>query len=85
MMAIFTLGADEIRVRQMENIAEAWGFAGKYSNTENLLTDARKKKFDSILVIDREAFEDEVKIELNNLGVEIISLKDKKVLEKKIF
>ncbi|NIM46666.1 MAG: hypothetical protein GTN40_00700 [Candidatus Aenigmarchaeota archaeon] len=85
MMAIFTLGADEIRIKQMENIAEAWGFAGKYSNTENLLIDARKKKFDSILVIDREAFEDKAKIELNNLGVEIISLKDKKVLEKKIF
>jgi len=85
MIAVFTLGADEIRVRQMENIAEAWGFAGKYSNTETLLNDARKKKFDSILVIDREALEDDAKIELNGLGVEIITLKDKKVLEKKIF
>jgi len=85
MMAIFTLGADEIRVRQMENIAEAWGFGGKYSSIEKLMDDARKKKFDSILVIEREALEDDVKIELNSLGIEIIDLKNKKVLEKKIF
>ena len=84
-MAIFTLGADEIRVRQMENIAEAWGFGGKYSSIEKLMDDARKKKFDSILVIEREALEDDVKIELNSLGIEIIDLKNKKVLEKKIF
>ena len=85
MMAIFTLGADEIRVRQMENIAEAWGFAGKYSSTEKLLEDAKKKKFNSVLVIDREAIEDDAKIKLNELGVEIIGFRDKKVLEKKIF
>ena len=84
-MAVFTLGADEIRIRQMENIAEAWGFAGKYSNTEKLLNDARKKKFDSILVVDREAIEDDVKIKLNELNVEIIGFRDKKILEKKIF
>ncbi len=85
MMAIFTLGADEIRVRQMEEIADAWGFAGKYSSIEKLLDDAKKKKFDSVLVIDHEALEDEAKIELNALGIEIIGFKDKKVLEKKIF
>ena len=84
MMAVFTLGADEIRIRQMEKIAEAWGFAGKYLNIERLLNDARKKKFDSILVIDYEAIDDNARIELNELGVEIISLKDKKILEKKI-
>ncbi len=84
-MAIFTLGADEIRVRQMEEIADAWGFAGKYSSIEKLLDDAKKKKFDSVLVIDHEALEDEAKIELNALGIEIIGFKDKKVLEKKIF
>ncbi len=83
-MAIFTLGADDIRIKQMEKIAEAWGFGGKYSNTENLLTDARKKKFDSVLVIEHEALEDDAKIELNELGVEIIGFRDKKVLEKKI-
>ncbi|NIO44612.1 MAG: hypothetical protein GTN36_03615 [Candidatus Aenigmarchaeota archaeon] len=85
MMAVFTLGADEIRVRQMENIAEAWGFAGKYSSIERLMDDARKKRFDSVLVVDREALEDDAKIELNSLDVEIIDLKNKKVLEKKIF
>ncbi len=84
MMAVFTLGADEIRIRQMEKIAEAWGFAGKYLNIERLLNDARKKKFDSVLVIDYEAIDDNARIELNELGVEIISLKDKKILEKKI-
>jgi len=83
-MAIFTLGADEIRIKQMEKIAEAWEFGGKYSNTEKLLIDAGKKKFDSVLVIDEEAIEDDAKIELNKLGVEIIGFRDKKVLEKKI-
>ena len=85
MMAVFTLGADEIRVRQMEKIAEAWGFAGKYSNIERLLDDARKKKFNSVLVIEHEALEDNAKIELNELGIEIIGFRDKKILEKKIF
>jgi len=84
-MAVFTLGADEIRVRQMEKIAEAWGFAGKYSNIERLLDDARKKKFNSVLVIEHEALEDNAKIELNELGIEIIGFRDKKILEKKIF
>ena len=84
MMAVFTLGADYIRIRQMEKIAEAWGFAGKYLNIERLLNDARKKKFDSVLVIDYEAIDDNARIELNELGIEIISLKDKKILEKKI-
>jgi len=37
MMAIFTLGADEIRIRQMEKIAEAWGLAGKYYDSKKLL------------------------------------------------
>ena len=83
-MAVFTLGADEIRIRQMEEIAEAWGFAGKYSSVERLLDDARKKKFDSVLVIEHEALEDNAKIELNELDVEIIGLKDKKILEKRI-
>lgn len=84
MMAVFTIGADDIRIRQMQDVADAWGFAGKYSSTERLLTDAKKKKFDSVLVLDFEALENEARIELKDLGIEIISFKDRKVLEKKI-
>jgi len=84
MIAIFTVGADEIRIKQMEKIAEAWGFAGKYLDPRMLLNDAKKKKFNSVLVIDYEALEDNVKLELKNLGVNIVSFKDKKVLEKSI-
>jgi len=84
MIAIFTVGADDIRVRQMEKIAEAWGFAGKYMDPRILLNDAKKKRFDSILVMDKEALEDNVKMELKNLGIEIIDFRNKKVLEKKI-
>ena len=84
MIAVFTVGADDIRVKQMEKIADAWGFAGKYMDTRILLNDARKKKFNSVLVIDQEALEDSVKNELKNLGVEIIDFRNKKVLEKRI-
>jgi len=84
MIAIFTVGADDIRIRQMEKIAEAWGFAGKYMDAKMLLNDAKKKKFNSVLVIDKEALDDKAKMELNSLGVEIIGFWDKKVLEKKI-
>lgn len=84
MIAVFTIGADEIRIKQMEKIAEAFGFAGKYSDIVGLLRDARKKKFDSVLVIDNDALEDNIKIEFRGLGIEIISLKDKRVLEKRI-
>jgi len=84
MMAVFTIGADEIRTRQMEKIAEAWGFAGKYSEIVGLLRDAKRKKFDSVLVIDREALEDKAKLELKDLGIEIIGLRDKNILEKKV-
>ena len=84
MIAIFTVGADEIRVKQMEKIAEAWGFAGKYMDTKILLNDAKKKKFNSVLLIDQEALEDNIKLELRNLGIEIIDIRNKKVLEKKI-
>jgi hypothetical protein len=84
MMAVFTIGADDIRIRHMQDIAEAWGFAGKYSDVIGLLKDAKRKKFDSVLVVDTEALEEEVKIELKNLDIEIISLKDKKILEKRI-
>jgi hypothetical protein len=84
MIAIFTVGADDIRIKQMEKIAEAWGFAGKYMDAKILLNDAKKKKFNSVLVIDKEALDDKAKMELNSLGIEIIGFWDKKVLEKKI-
>ena len=84
MMAIFTVGVDDIRLRKMEDIAEAWGFAGKYDTPERLVTDAKKKRFKYILVIDYEALEKKVRGELQILGIEIISLKDQKKLEKKI-
>ena len=44
MMAIFTLGADEMRIRQMQEIASAWGYVGKYTDSKKLLDDAIKKK-----------------------------------------
>jgi len=84
MIAVFTLGADEIRIRQMNDIADAWGFAGKYSDSKILLNDAKKKRFDSILVVDEEALEDTVKKELKNMGIEIINFRDRKKLEKKV-
>ena len=84
MMAIFTVGVDDIRLRKMEDIAEAWGFAGKYDTPERLVTDAKKKRFKYILVIDYEALDKKVREELQTLGIEIISLKDQKKLEKKI-
>ena len=84
MMAIFTIGVDDIRLRKMEDIAEAWGFAGKYDTPERLVTDAKKKGFKYILVIDYEALDKKVREELQTLGIEIISLKDQKKLEKKI-
>jgi hypothetical protein len=84
MIAIFTVGADDIRIKQMEKIAEAWGFAGKYMDVKILLNDAKKKKFNSVLVIDTEALDDTVKMELKNLNIEIIDFRNKKILEKKI-
>ncbi|OGI12184.1 hypothetical protein A3K64_02520 [Candidatus Micrarchaeota archaeon RBG_16_36_9] len=84
MIAIFTVGADEIRIKQMEKIAEAWGFAGKYMDSKILLNDAKKKRFNSVLVMDQEALDDNAKMELKNLGIEIIDFRNKKVLEKKI-
>ena len=84
MMAVFCLGADEIRTRQMERIAEAWGFAGKYPDAASLMRDAKKKKFDSVLVIDLEALDERIRIELKSLGVDVITFKDKKILEKRI-
>lgn len=81
-MAIFTVGADTIRIEKMRNIAEAWGFAGKYEDSVRLLQDARKKRFDLILLVDKEALDDKVKKELASLNVEVISFNDKKRLEK---
>jgi hypothetical protein len=49
-----------------------------------LLNDAKKKRFDSVLVLDPEAIDDAIKAELSSLKIEIISFKDKKRLEKKI-
>ena len=82
MMAIFTIGADEIIIRKMQDVAEAWGFAGKYEDSERLLNDAKKKRFSYVLVLDYEALEDRIKNELKDLGIEIVSLKDRKKLEK---
>jgi len=82
MMAIFTIGADQIRISKMQSIAEAWGFAGKYEGPERLLQDAKKKRFDFVLVVDQEALDEKVKNELATLNVEVISFNDKKRLEK---
>ena len=81
MMAIFILGADKIRIKQMENLAEAWGLAGKYSDSKKLLEDAKKKKIAYILVIDSQAIEDEIRSELEKMNVKIINFNDKKRLE----
>ena len=81
-MAIFTVGADQIRISKMQSIAEAWGFAGKYEGPERLLQDAKKKRFDFVLVVDMEALDEKVKKELATLNVEVISFNDKKRLER---
>ena len=84
MMAVFTVGVDEIRMKKMHSIADAWGFAGKYDGSERLLQDAKKKRFDMLLVIDLEALDTKTKAELASLNVEIISFHDKKRLESLI-
>jgi hypothetical protein len=81
MMAIFTLGADQMRIKQMEKIAEAWGLVGKYSDSKKLLEDAKKKKIAYILVIDPQAIEDEIRNELEKMNVKIINFDDRKRLE----
>jgi hypothetical protein len=82
MMAIFTIGADSIRIGKMQSIAEAWGFAGKYEGADRLLQDAKKKRFSYVLVLDYEALDEKVKKELAVLNIEVISINDKKKLEK---
>ena len=81
MMAIFTLGADEMRIRQMQEIAAAWGYVGKYTDSKRLLDDAVKKKIAYVLVVDPEAIEDSVKAELEKMNIKIINFNDKKRLE----
>ncbi len=81
MMAIFTLGADEMRIRQMQEIAAAWGMVGKYSDSKRLLEDVKKKKIAYVLVVDKEAIEEDVRAELESLNVKIINFNDKKRLE----
>jgi hypothetical protein len=83
-IAVFTIGADEIRMRKMIELAQAWGFEGRYSDTKTLLDNARKKRFDTVLVLDHYAIDDNAKKELASLNVEIIGLNDKKKLERKI-
>ena len=65
MMAVFTVGADERRISQMREIAEAWGFVGNYSDSKRLLDDAKKKKIAYVLVVDPEAIDDPAKAELD--------------------
>ena len=81
MMAIFTLGADEMRIRQMQEIAAAWGMVGKYTDSKRLLDDVKKKKIAYVLVVDPEAIEDDVRAELEKMNVKIINFNDKKRLE----
>jgi len=83
-IAVFTIGADEIRKRKMIELAQAWDFEGKYSDIKTLLDNARKKKFDTVLLLDHYAIDDNAKKELANLKIEIIGLNDKKKLERKI-
>jgi len=82
MMAIFTIGADVIRIRKMQDVAEAWGFAGKYEDANRLLQDAKKKRFSYVLVVDYEALDEKVKKELTSLNIEVVSFSDRKKLEK---
>jgi hypothetical protein len=82
MMAVYTVGADQIRMNKMHSIAEAWGFAGKYEGPERLIQDAKKKRFTAVLVVDPEAIDDKAKKELAALNVEIINFNDKKTLER---
>jgi len=81
MMAIFTLGADEIRIKRMEKIADAWGLAGKYVDSKKLLEDIKRKKIAYVLVIDPQAIEDNIRSELEKMNVKIINFNDKKRLE----
>lgn len=81
MMAIFTIGADDMRISQMMEIAQAWGFVGKYSDSKRLLDDVIKKRIAYVLVVDPEAIEDSVKSELDKMNVKIINFNDKKRLE----
>ncbi|MFH0929557.1 MAG: hypothetical protein V1818_04375 [Candidatus Aenigmatarchaeota archaeon] len=80
-MAVFTIGADERRVAQMMEIAQAWGFIGKYSDSKRLLDDVIKKKIAYVLVVDPEAIEENVKKQLQTMNVKIVNFNDKKRLE----
>jgi hypothetical protein len=81
MMAVFTVGADERRIGQMREIADAWGFVGNYSDSKRLLDDAKKKKIAYVLVVDPEAIEDSAKAELEKMNIKIVNFNDKKRLE----
>lgn len=81
MMAIFTLGADEIRIKRMEKIADAWGLAGKYFDSKKLLEDVKRKKISYVLVIDQQAIEENIRSELEKMNVKIINFNDRKRLE----
>ena len=83
-MAVFTIGADDVRKQKMVNLAQAWNFAGTYSDIRRLLDDAKKKKFDTVLLLDHFAIDESARKELADLQVEIIGLNDKKRLERKI-
>jgi hypothetical protein len=83
-IAVYTVGADNMRIKQMHEIADAWGFAGQFMDCRALLNDARKKRFDTVLLIDPEALDDKTKAELATLKIEIIGFKDRKKLEKKV-
>ncbi|MBN2203382.1 MAG: hypothetical protein JW700_04330 [Candidatus Aenigmarchaeota archaeon] len=81
MMAVFTIGADDVRINQMMEVAQAWGFIGKYSDSKRLLNDVIKKKIAYVLVVDPEAIEDDVKNQLYTMNVKVINFNDKKRLE----
>lgn len=81
MMAIFTLGADEIRIKKMQEIASAWGISGKYTDAKRLLDDVKKKQIAYVLVIDPEAIEEDIRKQLKEMNVQIINFHDKKRLE----
>ncbi len=81
MMAIFTVGADDIRIRKMEEIASAWGLSGKYTDAKRLLDDVKKRQIAYVLVVDPEAIEEDVRRKLKEMNVQVINFNDKRRLE----
>lgn len=88
MIAVFVVGANTFQVENMVTYArEHYGSAEKYSDEFRLLDGAKKKKFENVLVFDREALDQKTVTALNAINVDVLCWKEdasmKSALRKK--